>query len=93
MEPRKLTRLVKLITSLATVFIFLLISIIIFEYIKINSLRNKIDDITTTIEEQEQIYHDIKQDTSNAETLSYMKDVARRELGLLDKDEVYIKFK
>lgn len=93
MEPRKLTKLVKLITSLATVFLFLLVSIIIFEYIKINSLNKKIDDITTKIEEQEQALYDINSDKKNHSSQIYMEDVARRELGHLNEDEVYIIFK
>ena len=93
MEAKKLTRLVKLITSLATVFIFLLISIIIFEYVKINSLNKEIEDVTKTIKEQEQLLYDINSNKENHSSSIYMEDVARRELGHLDENEVYIKFK
>jgi len=93
MEAKKLTQLVKLITSIATVFLFLLVSIIIFEYIKINSLNKEIEDVTKTIAEQEQLLYDINNSKENHSSSIYMEDVARRELGHLDENEVYIKFK
>lgn len=93
MEAKKLTQLVKLITSIATIFLFLLVSIIIFEYIKINSLNKEIEDVTKTIAEQEQLLYDINKSKENHSSSIYMEDVARRELGHLDENEVYIKFK
>lgn len=92
MEAKKLTKLVKIVTSLATVFLFLLVSIIIFEYIKINSLSKKLDDITSLIEEKEAALYDVNTNTKNHSEQEYMEDFARRELGYLDDKEVYIIF-
>lgn len=93
MEAEKFTKIVKLVTSLATLFVCTLVVVIIFEYIKINSLNNKLDDITEKIEQQEQLLDGYTENTKNHSTLIYMEDVARRELGRLNENESYIEFK
>lgn len=92
MEAEKFTKIIKLVTTLATLFVCLLVGIIIFEYVKINSLNNKIEDVTTKIEQQEQTLASYKEDTKNHNSLIYMEDVARRELGRLNENESYLEF-
>lgn len=92
MEPEKLTKIVKLVTTLATVFVFLLVGIIVAEYIKIASLNKKIDDVTNNIETLSKNESDINADMKHHSSSTYIEDYARRELRMLDENEYYIQF-
>lgn len=92
MNTERLTKIVKIVTTCATVFVVLLISIIIAEYIKINSLNRKIEDITTEIDTLSQSKTELDTNTEHHSKSIYIEDYARRELRMLDEDEVYIKF-
>ena len=92
MDAQKLQKTVKTITALATLFVFLLISIIVAEYIKIGSLNNKIDNITTEIDNLSQTETTLKNNMEYHSSSTYIEDYARRELRMLDDGEVYIVF-
>ena len=92
MEAKKLTKIVKMVTTIATIFVFLLISIIVAEYIKISSLNKKIDDITTDIDNLSATQEEINSDMEHHSSPTYIEDYARRELRMLDDGEVYISF-
>lgn len=92
MNTEKLTKIVKIVTICATTFVFLLISIIIAEYIKINSLNRKIDDITTEIDNLSKSETELGTNIDYHSKDIYIEDYARRELRMLDEGEVYIVF-
>ena len=92
METQKLTKIVKIVTTAATLFVCTLLVVIIFEYVKINSLNKKIDNVSEKINEQEQLLASYNEDTKNHSSSIYMEDVARRELGRLNTNESYIEF-
>lgn len=92
MEAQKLTKIVKIVTSIATTLVVLLVGIIVAEYIKINSLNNKIDDITNELDNLSQIETTLEQDTNYHSSSIYIEDYARRELRMLDDGESYIIF-
>ena len=92
MSTEKLTKIVKIVTVCATVFVFLLVSIIVAEYIKINSLNRQIDDITTEIDALSQSKSELDKNMDYHLSQTYIEDYARRELRMLDNGEVYIVF-
>lgn len=91
MDAQKLQKKVKIITVLATLFVFLLVGIIVAEYIKIGSLNNKIESITTEIDNLSKTESTLKDRTSNIDD-EYIEDYARRELNRLKENEFYIVF-
>ena len=92
MEAQKLTKIVKIVTSVATAFVVLLVGIIVAEYIKINSLNREIDDITSNLENLSKTESAIEKDTSYHSSSIYIEDYARRELRMLENGENYIIF-
>ena len=90
MDPQRLTKLVKIITSCATVLLVLLVGIIVAEYIKINSLTKKIDDVTAEIDTLSKTQNQLENDMEYHASSIYIEDYARRELRMLDDGEVYI---
>lgn len=91
MDAQKLQKKVKIITVLATLFVFLLVGIIVAEYIKIGTLNNKIESITTEIDNLSQTESTLKDRNSNIDD-DYIEDYARRELRRLKPGEFYIVF-
>ena len=92
MDAQKLQKTVKMITVFATLFVFLLVSIIVAEYIKIGSLNKKIDDITSEIDSLSTTEATLKNNMEYHSSSTYIEDYARRELRMLDDGEVYIIF-
>lgn len=92
MTAEKLTKIVKIVTASATVFILLLVSIIVAEYIKINSLNRKIQDVTTDIDYLSSSKTNLEADLDYHSRDIYIEDYARRELRMLKDGEVYIDF-
>ena len=92
MDAQKLQQKVKIITVIATLFVFLLVGIIVAEYIKISSLNNKIESITTEIDTLSKTETDLENKNSNIDN-EYIEDFARRELRRLYDGELYIEFK
>lgn len=94
MNTQKLQKKIKLITVFATLFVFLLVGIIVAEYIKITTLNNKIDNIKTeiaTLSLKESDLEDKNSSISEDEDYNtYIEDYARRELGRLKEGEFYI---
>ena len=94
MDTQKLQQKIKIITVIATLFVFLLVGIIVAEYIKITSLNNKIDNIKTEIETLSLKESDLEDKNSSISSdedyNTYIEDYARRELGRLKKGEFYI---
>ena len=90
MEPKKLTQIVKIVTSCATVLLVLLVGIIVAEYIKINSLSKKIEDVTAEIDTLSQTQNQLENNMEYHASSIYIEDYARRELRMLDDGEVYI---
>lgn len=92
MTAEKLTKIVKIVTASATVFIVLLVSIIVAEYIKINTLNRKIQDVTTDIDTLSSQKTELETDLDYHSRDIYIEDYARRELRMLKDGEVYIDF-
>jgi len=92
MDAQKLQKTVKMITIFATLFVFLLVSIIVAEYIKIGSLNNKIENITTEIDNLSKTESELEDNMDYHSSSTYIEDYARRELRMLDDGEVYIVF-
>lgn len=92
MEAEKLTKIVKIVTTAATLFICSLVVLIIFEYVKINSLNKKLINVSEKIAEQEELLISYEKDTENHSSDIYMEDIARRELGRLNNNESYLEF-
>ena len=93
MTVERLTKLVKIITSAATAFVFLLVAIIIAEYIKINSLNRKIDDVTQSIDNLSRTQSELETDMEYHSSSIYIEDMARRELKMLKDNEIYLEYK
>jgi len=92
MNAERLTKIVKIVTACATVFVFLLVSIIIAEYIKINSLNKKIEDVTTEIDNLAVSKNELESNMDYHSSSTYIEDYARRELRMLDDGEHYVIF-
>lgn len=92
MTAEKLTKIVKIVTACATVFIVLLVSIIVAEYIKINALNRKIQDVTNDIDTLSSKKNELETDLDYHSRDIYIEDYARRELRMLKDGEVYIDF-
>lgn len=91
MTAEKLTKIVKIVTSLATAFVVLMVGIIVAEYIFIGSLNKKIDDITTEMDNLSQKQSELQNNIDNMDS-DYIEDYARRELGMLKDGEHYVVF-
>lgn len=93
MGTEKLTRLVKIITSAVASFLLLLVSVIVFEYIKINNLNKKIDNVSENISQLEKSKQSLETSMENRSSGdSFIEQYAREELGMLDDNEVYFEF-
>ena len=92
MDEMRLTKIVKIVTSVATAFVFLMVAIIIAEYIKISSLNRKIEDVTNELNSLSSTESELNDNLEYHSTSVYIEDYARRELRMLDQGENYIIF-
>ena len=92
MNEQRLTKIVKIVTSCVTAFVLLIIGIIIAEYIKINSLNKKIEDVTSELNQLSSAETELTENMDYHSSDAYIEDYARRELRMLDKNEQYIIF-
>lgn len=89
MEQTKLNNIVKLITACATLFVVILVSVIIGQYVKLHKLNKELSQLQADITAQTQKRYDLSNSIENRSTSIYLEEYVRDELGMIDEDETY----
>lgn len=89
MEQTKLNNIVKLITACATLFVVILVSVIIGQYVKLHKLNKELGQLQADITAQTQKRYDLSSSIENRSTSIYLEEYVRDELGMIDEDETY----
>lgn len=89
MEQTKLNNIVKLITACATLFVVILVSVIIGQYVKLHKLNKELSQLQADITAQTQKRYDLSSSIENRSTSIYLEEYVRDELGMIDEDETY----
>ena len=91
MTQRKAQRLVKLVTILATIFLFLLIVLSVGLYVHASQLSAKSASLDKKIEELSITQISLEEGIKTRSSDAYIEQQAREQLGLIkDDEEVYI---
>ena len=91
MVQAQIARKIKLITIFATLFLVLLLGIVGFQYIKMNSLAKKQSMLDTKIAELSVTKTRLEEGIEIRSTDAYVEQQARENLGMIKDDEsVYI---
>ena len=92
MTQAKLANLVKLITVVASVFLFVLVCIIIFQYAHLGSLNRKISALDKEISEMSVTEAELKEGIKRRENDAYIEQQARENLGMVSEngETIYI---
>lgn len=93
MEQTKLNNIVKLITACATLFVVILVSVIIGQYVKLHKLNKELSQLQADITAQTQKRYDLSSSIENRSTSIYLEEYVRDELGMIDEDETYFNIK
>lgn len=86
----KNTKSVKIFSAIIVVVISITLIVLVFEFMKINTLKNRKNQLNkslTNLEQQIEDYSDIINKYQNRE--NYVEEYARDVLNLVDKDEIW----
>ena len=86
----KNTKSVKIFSAIIVVVISITLIVLVFEFMKINTLKNRKNQLNkslTNLEQQIENYSDIINKYQNRE--NYVEEYARDVLNLVDKDEIW----
>ena len=89
MEQTKLNNIVKLITTCATLFIIILVSIIIGQYINLHKLNKQLDQLQADITAQTEKRYNLSNSIEDRSNSIYLEEYVRDELGMIDENETY----
>lgn len=92
MTQARMTQTIKLITVLATIFMFVLICIVGYQYIKLGSLSSKNANLDLKIEELSVTKANLESGIEARSTDAYVEQQARENLGMIkvDGEVVYV---
>lgn len=92
MTQAKLQSIVKLITVIATVFSFVLICIVVFQYAKMGSLSAKNASLDKQIESLSITEQELRDGINRRGSDAYIEQQAREQLGMIEEngETVYV---
>lgn len=81
--------------GIISILVLCICGIVVFKGIELNRrnifAQEQINDLETSIREQEELAKDISNYSAYIETKRYIEDIARDKLGLVYEDEILIK--
>ena len=90
MTQEQLNRLVKLITTCATMFALILVGIIVFQRIKVASIQSEIEKTDKKIELLSSKKSELESDLDDSKSPLYIEDVLRNDLKIKDKEDYFV---
>ena len=90
MNQEQLNRLVKLITTCATMFVLLLVRIITFQRIKYTAVQKEIEKTDKKIEVLSTKKAELESEVKNSKSPLYIEDVLRGELKIRDNEDYFV---
>lgn len=90
MTQEQLNRLVKLITTCATMFVLILVGIIVFQRIKVASIQNEIEKTDKKIELLSSKKSELESDLDDSKSPLYIEDVLRNDLKIKDNEDYFV---
>jgi cell division protein FtsB len=89
MEETKLKNRIKLISVICALVLFILLSLLVFEYIKFWQLKNKENQLNQRIEELSRLKENYTNEVDYKQSDAYIEEYAREVLGYGKNGEVY----
>lgn len=90
MTQEQLNRLVKLITTCATMFVLILVGIIVFQRIKVASIQSEIEKTDKKIELLSSEKSELESDLDDSKSPLYIEDVLRNDLKIKDNEDYFV---
>lgn len=90
MTQEQLNRLVKLITTCATMFVLILVGIIVFQRIKVASIQSEIEKTDKKIELLSSKKFELESDLDDSKSPLYIEDVLRNDLKIKDNEDYFV---
>ncbi len=90
MTQEQLNRLVKLITTCATMFVLILVGIIVFQRIKVASIQSEIEKTDKKIELLSSKKSELESDLDDSKSPLYIEDVLRNDLKIKDNEDYFV---
>ena len=90
MTHEQLNRLVKLITTCATMFVLILVGIIVFQRIKVASIQSEIEKTDKKIELLSSKKSELESDLDDSKSPLYIEDVLRNDLKIKDNEDYFV---
>lgn len=90
MSQEQLNRLVKLITTCATMFVLILVGIIVFQRIKVASIQSEIEKTDKKIELLSSKKSELESDLDDSKSPLYIEDVLRNDLKIKDNEDYFV---
>ncbi len=86
MTQTKLQSLVKLITVLATTLLFVLLCIVIYQYVRLGTLSKKDTELDRKIAELSVTEAELREGIKKRSSDSYIEQEARENLGMIEEN-------
>lgn len=90
MTQEQLNRLVKLITTCATMFVLILVGIIVFQRIKVASIQSEIEETDKKIELLSSKKSELESYLDDSKSPLYIEDVLRNDLIIKDNEDYFV---
>lgn len=91
MTQSALNSRIKLITTIATLVLFALILVIVFQYVRLANLKAEAKQLEESKAKYEKQIEELNIGTEKRETRTYLEQYARDELGMIKEgEELYI---
>lgn len=86
MTQAKLSSIVKIVTVFATIFLLVLVCIVCYQYVRINSLSSKSASLDAKIAELSITQANLEEGIEIRSTDAYVEQQAREQLGMIKSD-------
>lgn len=92
MQEKRTMFIVKLVTTIATLLVVVLVGIVTFQTVKVKNLQKKQQTLDQQIASLQTQMTDLETGITNRSSDIYIEEVARNDLGMLDENEDYFVF-